>query len=289
MAGIKSLSTTAANNTALFPEEQAASSVNDNLRQHLADLATDYRDREWTEYGAGTGAGDGSTDYDMSYENASRFRISGGDYTAAYHVGRAIRITGASTGTIYGVITASEAIDADPDYTLVDFSSSGALLAEGGLRVWLSTLSADGRALPIAAVNGRPIDMEGEALTAPTLTGYAEGRQTLTISSGTVAWDLSQGNVGYLKLTEDVTAITISNWPGNPKAGSATLWVQQDATGGWSMTGWPSAVHWLGGDVAPTFSLNAHTLDIVLLLSLDAGASIVGSYGQNAPFTGAVG
>ena len=42
-----------------MPEQQSAASVNDGVRQIQADIAADYRDREWVEYGAGDGAGGG--------------------------------------------------------------------------------------------------------------------------------------------------------------------------------------------------------------------------------------
>lgn len=289
MAGLGSYSRTAAANTTIGPEGQEPGSVNDGIRQLQADIANDYRDREWTEHGDGDGAGDGSSDYSCSYGAADEFSIAGGDFQSAYHVGRAVRITGSSTGTIYGVISASD-YDTEGNATVVTLTgTTGVIVNEAGLRVWLSTLSADGRSFPMAALNGRPIDMDGQPLTEPRLVAYSEGRQSLAIDAGAVAWDLADGNVAYLQLTEDVTSIEIAGWAGNPDCSSAMLILQQDGTGGRTVTGYPTGVAWLGGNVEPVISPAAYAVDAVGFMTLDGGAHIIGSASQGAPFAAAIG
>lgn len=287
MAGLRSYSSDPSNNTALLPAGSNPGRVDDALRQVQADMAADYRDREWTEYGRGDGGGGNGADYACSYLSPTAFQIAGVDATAAYHAGRALRIIGENTGTIYGSIVSSSY---DGVYTAVTvaWADSSALQSESDLRVWLSTLSGDGRSLPIGALNGRPIDMDGEPLVAPQLKAYSETRQTLTIDTGVVAWDLTLGGVAYLRLTEDVTSIEVTGWPDSPTAGSPVLYRQQDGTGGRTMTGWPTGVVWFGG-VEPPPTADAYAVDAVGLSSIDGGVSVMGASALGALFGGFIG
>lgn len=288
MAGLKSYAQNALSNTELFPEGQFPGTVNNHGRQVMADLAADYRDREWVEWGDGDGAGDGSSDYSCQYLSATQIAIVGGDYTAAYHVGRSFRITGSSSGTSKGTIAAS-AYEVGDNWTRVTLSfATGSIVSETGLRMWLSLLSADGRALPIAAINGRAIDMDREALTQATLVDYAEQRASPISASGVLAIDLAEGSVQYVQLFEDVTSVTVSGWAPNPKASTVQLIVQQDGTGGWTITGWPAEVQWYG-NAAPEITGTTWAVDTVILQSLDAGAHIAGSFSQGAFFSEAIG
>lgn len=289
MAGLASYSKTPGANTTIGPENQEPGTVNDGIRQLQADIAADYRDREWTEHGDGDGAGDGSSDYSCSYSAAAEITIASGDFRSAYHAGRAVRITGNSTGTIYGTISAVS-YDGDGNATVVTLTgATGVVVNEPGLRVWLSTLSADGRSFPMAAIEGRPIDMGGQPLSEPKLVAYSEGRQSLTIDSGAVVWDLADGNVAYLRLTEDVTSLAIVGWAGNPECSNAMLVVQQDGTGGRTMIGWPAGAVWLGGNVEPTLTPSAWAVDVIAFMTLDGGAHVIGNASQAAPFAAAIG
>jgi len=286
MTGIQGYATEVALNTELLPTDSLPGRVDDALRQVQADIAADYRDREWTEWGDGDGVGNGTANYSCTYVSASSFRITGGDFTAAYHTQRRLRATGALTGTIMGVI-ASASYDGVDTTVVATWDNSGVLQSEGGLRVWVSTLSADGNALPIAGINGRPIDMDGETLTDPLLTRYAERRVTLAIDSGAVEWDLEDGMVAYLRLTENVTSITITGWADSPNACSPVLYRQQDLTGGRTMTGWPAGVQWFGTEPPPT--ADAYAVDAIGLSTLDGGVSVMGSSNLGAIFTGHIG
>lgn len=287
MAGIKGYSTNPADNTLFLPSGANPGRVDDAYRQLQADIAADYRDREWIEWGAGTGSGSAAEDYSCGYVSPTRFQIAGGDYTQAYHVSRRLRVIGANTGTIYGAISSA---NYDGIYTQVTaiWDDGSVLQNETGLRVWISTLGGDGRSLPAGAIGGRPIDMDGEELRAPELRAYSEARQTLTISAGVVAWDLSLGTVAYLRLTEDVTSITITGWPKAPAAGSPALYRQQDAVGGRTMTGWPTGVAWFGG-VEPPPTADAYAVDIIGLSSIDDGVSVMAAFNGGALFAGYVG
>jgi hypothetical protein len=100
MSAIGTWSTTAASNNSSppngWPEGQAPSSVNNCAREMMAQLKTWYVDAEWI-----------NLQYTHTYASATSFTIASTDVTSTYTVGRRIRAVGSSTGTIYGVITAS--------------------------------------------------------------------------------------------------------------------------------------------------------------------------------------
>ncbi len=119
MAGIKDLYLTAANNTARFPERQQPSTVNDGLRALEADLRSWYNDVPWVEYGDGDGPAT------IAYVSSTQFKVSStADLTGVYHVGRRVRATGAVTGTIYGVISASSFASSETTVTVAWDSGS---------------------------------------------------------------------------------------------------------------------------------------------------------------------
>lgn len=74
----------------------AFSGVNDSGREMMAALRTWYEDAEWIKWGDTT-----------AYVSSTQFKIAGSDVTSRYSVGRRVRVSGSSTGTIYGIITVS--------------------------------------------------------------------------------------------------------------------------------------------------------------------------------------
>lgn len=108
-------------------------------------------------------------------------------------------------------------------------------------------------------------------LQRPEIKDYAETRTAPTISSGTLTLDCEQGNVFEVSLNANVTTLTLSNPPASGKAGSLTLILQQDATGGRTFA-WPAAVKGPGG-VKPTISSAANAIDIYTLMTTDAGTT----------------
>jgi len=102
--GIEAWSTTPANNNSAppngAPDGMAPSTVNDTMRQQMADHRSQWNDAQWFRYGDGDGAAT------TTYVAATQFKVAGADVTAHYHVGRRVKAQGSSTGTIYGTITA---------------------------------------------------------------------------------------------------------------------------------------------------------------------------------------
>jgi hypothetical protein len=100
MAAISTWSTTAASNNSASPdgapEGWAPSEVNAWARETMAAVRTQHEDAEWIDLGD-----------TITYVSGTQFTINGKDVTTAYHVNRRIRMVGSTTGTIYGLISAS--------------------------------------------------------------------------------------------------------------------------------------------------------------------------------------
>lgn len=99
------------------------------------------------------------------------------------------------------------------------------------------------------------------------LSNYSEHKQSGAISSGVLTLDLSQGNCFDVSLTEDITAITITNVQAGHHA--FTLYTTQDATGGRTIDF--TGMHAAGG-TAPTISSDASAKDGFTLTTRDSGA-----------------
>lgn len=162
---VKDWSTTAGSNTnpgggdLNFQENQLPSTVNNSMRVVLSDLRTDFEDGGWFNYGHSTVFGSGTT-----------FTVASTNVTAIYTVGRRIRAVGSSTGTIYGVITAS-AFSTNTTVTIV--WDSGSLSSET-LAISVSKLDANGHVdaskitsgtLPNARLDQQVQDVAGLAVT----------------------------------------------------------------------------------------------------------------------------
>lgn len=108
------------------------------------------------------------------------------------------------------------------------------------------------------------------------LRRLAEGGEivvTEAASGSTEDIDLSAGTVKDLTLTADCT-LTFSNAPAAGVAGSFTLLLRQDGTGGWVVT-WPGSVVWPSG-TPPMLTLTADALDALTFLTVDGGTVWLG-------------
>jgi hypothetical protein len=121
---------------------------------------------------------------------------------------------------------------------------------------------------------GMPINMQDALLTAPELRDYAETSPAPAISAGTLTLDLETGNVFEVILTQDVTSIILAHPPAAGRAGSCSIILRQDATGGRTLT-WPSSVKWAGGSPPPITSA-ADAIDVYALITRDGGENWFG-------------
>ena len=109
---------------------------------------------------------------------------------------------------------------------------------------------------------------------------YAVTHTAPSINSGAVTFDCESGNSFQVTLTENITAITLSNPPATGKYGEITIKFVQDGTGGWTVAGWPAGVKWAGGS-APTITSAAGSIDKVFLSTHDEGAEWLGDSSQD--------
>ena len=118
-------------------------------------------------------------------------------------------------------------------------------------------------------------DWVDNELKRALLLDYAEGFTT-PAAAGSVTLDLENGNV--FDVTRDQnTTLVFSNPPASGKAGSFTLILRQDGTGGWTTT-MPASVIWEGG-TEPIFSTTAGTVDVLSFLTVDGGTTWYGFLG----------
>jgi hypothetical protein len=141
--------TTAANNTATgtgsvsVAEGMLPSNINNAFRDIMADIRQHYNVAEWIEYGDGAGT------YTPTYVSGTSFTIDGVDVTTPYHVGRRVKVTATTPGTIYGTITAT----AFSTNTTVTVSwDSGSLSSEAITSVYIGALAKTNNSIPTAVI-----------------------------------------------------------------------------------------------------------------------------------------
>ena len=159
MAGIKDYSITAGNNSSVggvsISEGMLPSNINNALRAITADIREWYNDAEWVIYG------DGDASFTIAYASATSFTVAGVDVTSIYHANRRVKITGSSTGTVYGTISSSSfSTDTTVNVTL----DSGAIQNES-ITVYLSILNATNSSIP-AGIIGTTTLADGSVTTA---------------------------------------------------------------------------------------------------------------------------
>ncbi len=109
-------------------------------------------------------------------------------------------------------------------------------------------------------------------LARALLKDYAEA-YTAPAAAGTIDLDLELGNTFEAEMDQNTT-FTFSNPPATGRAGSFTLILKQDSTGGWLPT-WPGSVAWEGGS-PPTFSTAIDAIDVVSFFTVNAGSTWFG-------------
>jgi hypothetical protein len=115
--------------------------------------------------------------------------------------------------------------------------------------------------------DGIPINMQGALLSGPELRDYSETSPAPAISAGALTLDLATGSVFEVTLTENVTSLILANPPAAGRAGSATLIIKQDATGGRTLA-WPGSVRWAGG-TQPLVTQAANAVDLYAFITRD--------------------
>nr|BAR31586.1 hypothetical protein [uncultured Mediterranean phage uvMED] len=147
MAGIKDYSTTQASNTSLnginTAEGMLPSDLNNAIRALMKNTREWYNDAQWVIYG------DGDAAFTSAYVSASSFTINGVDVTAFYHAGRRVKITGSSTGVVYGTISSSSF----STNTTVNVTLDSGTLQNETLTIYLAILTKTGNSIPTDVIS----------------------------------------------------------------------------------------------------------------------------------------
>ncbi len=101
------------------------------------------------------------------------------------------------------------------------------------------------------------------------LRAWYESVDAPAISSGTLVYDINNGNVLDAAMTENVTTLTINNPSASGKRTEITMIFTQDGTGSRLMT-WPTSFDWAGA-TAMVLSTGVNDVDIVKAFTLDNG------------------
>jgi Protein of unknown function (DUF2793) len=92
----------------------------------------------------------------------------------------------------------------------------------------------------------------------------------LSIASGVVDIDWTDGDYQTLALTANVTSITFSNLPGSGKAATLMVRITQDSTA--RTVAWPASFKWADGTPG-TVSTGSGAVDILAITSFDNGTT----------------
>jgi hypothetical protein len=185
--GIETYSTTAASNTALFPEGMTPSSVNDGMRAVQADIATFYQDVQFSK-----------TNDTPTYVSATSFTVPG-NLTSTYSVGRAIKCTDAST--LYGVITAS----AYSTVTTVTVKLISGSLSASLTAISLGTITPTNSAMP--ATYGRK---GNDIASASSVDLSAAGGDFVDVTGTTTITSIASEAAGVVRTVRFTGALTLT-------------------------------------------------------------------------------
>ena len=146
-----------ASNSVSVAEGMLPSNINDAFRDVMADIRQWYNTAEWIEYGDGAGT------YTPTYVSSTSFKIGSADVTSIYHVGRRVKVTASTPGTIYGSITA---VSFSSDTTVTVSFDSGSLSNEAITQVCIGAISATNTSMPeTTAITGDyTIDATGDII-----------------------------------------------------------------------------------------------------------------------------
>lgn len=156
---------------------------------------------------------------------------------------------------------------------------TGATLTEAAIRAFAGRAKAatglgevGTQTDPLSVVYVNDIGDGSEPVQSINNGDYHETVVTGTVS-GTTSLDLSAANVFRHTLTGNTT-FEFNNPSSSPAGNSFTLIVQQDGTGGHSVS-WPSSVQWDSGS-APSLSTSANDKHVLGFISPDGGSTWIG-------------
>lgn len=125
----------------------------------------------------------------------------------------------------------------------------------------------------VLTVNGS-VQLGNNVLQNGQLRAYKEFLQANTSTTGSTSLDLSQSNVFRCVLVGNTT-FTFANPPSTGIMYSFTLVVQQDSTGGRTIT-WPASAKWPGA-LLPPATTTANAVDVWNFITYDGGSTYLGT------------
>jgi len=134
---------TTGTNSISVAEGMLPSNINNAFRDVMADIRQHYNNAEWIEYGDGAGT------YTPTYVSSTSFTIDGVNVTTPYHVGRRVKVTASTPGTIYGSITATTF---STNTTVTVSWDSGSLSNEAITSVYIGVLAKTNNSIPTEVI-----------------------------------------------------------------------------------------------------------------------------------------
>lgn len=108
----------------------------------------------------------------------------------------------------------------------------------------------------------------------PSVSKYNKANASIA-TGGILNLDVSLASTFYVVLNQH-TIVNISGWPAGGNVSQVVkVYFQQDSTGGWEITSWPSEILWSGG-YKPQITSSAYAIDCVAFDSFDGGETIFG-------------
>lgn len=116
-------------------------------------------------------------------------------------------------------------------------------------------------------------------LRRPKIKDYGLVHSTPSIAAGAITFDCENGNSFAVTLSENITAITLSNPPASGVYGEIVIQITQNASAAKTVAGWPAAVKWADGTAyAASTALSA--VDKIVLSTIDGGTTWRGDYSK---------
>jgi hypothetical protein len=118
-------------------------------------------------------------------------------------------------------------------------------------------------------------ELDGNFTDLDTQITKTKTVKAVTVASGVLALDHSDGDAASITVAENVTSVTLANPPAAGIVGSITLFITQDATGGRTFAG----TYLTDGGAGLDISVNPNAKSIVTFLTTDGGATYFGMSG----------
>ncbi len=141
----------------------------------------------------------------------------------------------------------------------------------GSVGIPVNAFLADGSVPATGAFDWGDLLLSRAVFKDPSLTVTSP-----TSSGGTLELDMVNGNAFEVILGENITTLTLSNFPASGTSGIMTFIAIQDGTGSRVIT-WPAAVKWeQDTGLSPGQTDTANAVDIYALMTTDAGTTVYG-------------